>query len=77
MKINDWLLSHYKKRFGDDIIVLDHDEGPTWNDGGYWNSTIVQRGNEIFKIYMHSDYRSDDLEVIKLKATTKTIYVPV
>jgi len=77
MKIGDWLLSHYKKRFGDDIVVLDHSTGATWNDGGSWNYTIVQQGDRIFGIKMDSDYASDGLETVNLKAVPTVKYVEV
>ena len=76
MKISDWLLSHYKKKFGEDLIVLQHDHGPTWNDGGGWNTTIVQCGDKIFRIYMSTDYRSNDLEVTEMKVIMKPTYIP-
>lgn len=76
MKISDWLLGHYKKKFGDDLVVLDHTHGPTWNDGGGWNNTIASVGGEILQIYMPSDYNSDRLEVTKMKKVMKPSYVP-
>lgn len=77
MKISDWLLSHYKKKFGEDLVVLQHDHGSTWNDGGGWNDTIVKCGDEILRIYMPSDYCCDKLEVTRLKAVMKETYVPI
>lgn len=81
MKIGDWLLGHYKERFDPDgtkgFIVLQHDTGSTWNDGGSWNSTIVQVGNEVIKIDMSSDYNCDKLEVTKMKTVLKETYEPV
>ncbi len=75
-KLSNWLLNYYKKKFGEDIVVLDHSTGSTWNDGGAWNYTIVQRGNEIFGIKMESDYNTDKLDVVKLKAQPTVKYVP-
>lgn len=77
MKIPDHLLSRYKKRFGDDIKILDHSSGPTWNDGGSWNYTIIQTGEETLGVKMESDYRVDDLDVVKLKTVLKPHYVPI
>lgn len=76
-KISDWLLSHYKKKFGDDLVVLSHSTGSTWNDGGNWNNTIVKVNGEILNISMPSDYKSDALDVTKMKAVMKETYVPV
>lgn len=75
MKISDWLLNHYKKKFGDDLVVLDHSTGSTWNDGGAWNYTVVSVGGQIIGIKMESDYRTDDLRVVKLKAVPTVRYV--
>lgn len=77
MKISDWLLSHYKKKFGQDLVVLQHDHGSTWNDGGGWNDTIVKVGGEILRIYMPSDYRQDHLEVTKMEVVMKPSYKPI
>lgn len=77
MKISDWLKGHYKKKFGDDLVVISHETGSTWNDGGSWNKTIVKVKGEILSIYMPSDYNSDRLEVTKMKAVMKEVYIPV
>lgn len=77
MKISTWLLNYYKEKFGDDIVVLDHSTGPTWNDGGSWNNTIVKRGKEAFQIYMPSDYNTDDLRITKVAEIMKVIYTPI
>jgi hypothetical protein len=75
MKISDWLLNHYKKKFGYDLVVLQHNSGSTWNDGGEWNDTIVKCGGEVLRIYMPSDYQCDNLQVTKMKAVMAEIYV--
>lgn len=77
MKISDWLLGHYKKKFGEDLEVLEHGTGSTWNDGGAWNDTTVRVGGEILRIYMPSDYNTDNLEVKKMRSILVTRYVPV
>lgn len=76
MKMSDWLLSHYKKRFGEDIVVLQHDSGPTWNDGGGWNTSIINCGDEVLRVHMPTDYRCDDLQITKMKAVMKVVYEP-
>ena len=77
MKISDWLLSHYKKKFGDDIVILQHDHGSTWNDGGGWNTTIIKTRDKILHVHMPTDYRSDDLQVTEMKQVMTPTYVPV
>ena len=76
MKISEWLLGHYKKRFGE-FTVLQHDSGSTWNDGGSWSTTIIKCGGEILKVHMPSDYNCDNLEVTKMKTVMKETYQPV
>lgn len=75
-KISDWLLGHYKKKFGQDLVVLEHHTGSTWNDGGSWNNTIVDVGGETLMISMPSDYNTDRLDVTKLKKVMKESYEP-
>ncbi len=77
MKIGDWLLGHYKKKFGEDLVVLEHKTGSTWNDGGSWNWTLVKCNGEIFSIDMPSDYQTDNLKITKMKPVSKIVYEPV
>ncbi len=76
MKISDWLLNHYKKKFGNNLVVLSHEHGSTWNDGGGWNNTVIKVGGKILQIYMPSDYNTDKLEITEMKAVLKEVYVP-
>lgn len=76
MKIDDWLLLHYKKKFGNDLVVLDHATGATWNDGGTWNTTIAKVGEEIIQIHMPSNYQCDRLEVKKMEVVMTPSYMP-
>ncbi len=81
MKISDWPLGYYKERFDPDgtkeFVVLKHDRGSTWNDGGRWYKTIVRCNDEILEIYMPTDYRSDDLKITKMKVSLREVYEPL
>ncbi len=81
MKIGDWLLNHYKKRFDPDgtkgFKVIDHAHGPTWNDGGAWNRTIILLNGEFIEVFMPSDYNTDKLGTRKMKSVLKETWEPV
>lgn len=75
MKMSDWLLNHYKKKFGE-FEVLEHVGGSTWNDDGSWYSTVIKTKDGILNVHMASDYGQDQLIITKMKAVMKEVYVP-
>lgn len=75
MIISPWLLNEYKKKFGNDIKILEHKEGSTWNDGGSWYTTILKTSDKIIRVHMPSNYQTDKLEITKMKAVMKEVYI--
>lgn len=75
---SQWLSDFYKKKLNaKSFKVLQHDHGPTYNDGGGWNDTIVEADGNIYRIYMASDYQCDNLKITAMKKVMKEAYEPI